>query len=44
MIIKKTCQYGKYKDLDLYLKREPNSCFANNYFYVGLKTWKANMF
>ena len=30
-------------DLELYLKREPNSCFANNYLDVGLKAWLANM-
>ena len=25
------------------LKREPYSCFVNNYFDVGLKAWQANM-
>ena len=25
------------EDLELHLKREPNSCFVNNYFDVGLK-------
>ena len=25
------------------MKREPNSCFVNNYFDVGLKPWQANM-
>ena len=33
----------KDDDLELHLKREPNSCFVNNYFDVGLKTWQANM-
>ena len=34
---------SKDKKLELHLKREPNSCFVNNYFYVGLKAWWANM-
>ena len=34
---------SKDKNLELHLKREPNSCFANNYFDVGLKAWRANM-
>ena len=34
---------SKDDDLELHLKREPNSCFANNCFDVGLKPWQANM-
>ena len=34
---------SKDEDLELHLKREPNSCFVNNYFDVGLKAWQANM-
>ena len=34
---------SKDEDLELNLKREPNSCFADNYFDVGLKAWQANM-
>ena len=33
----------KDKDLELTFKREPNSCFVNNYFDVGLKAWWVNM-
>ena len=33
---------SKREDLELHLKREPNSCF-NNYFGVGFKAWQANM-
>ena len=32
----------KDKDLELHLKRQPNSCFVNNYFEVGLKAWQVN--
>ena len=28
---------SKNEDLELHLKRQPNSCFVNNYFDVGLK-------
>ena len=28
----------------LHSKRQPNSCFVNNYFDVSLKAWKANMY
>ena len=28
---------SKDEDLELHLKRQPNSCFVNNYFDVGLK-------
>ena len=34
---------SKDEDLELHLKRELNSCFANNYFDVGLKAWLARM-
>ena len=34
---------SKDEDLELYLKRAPNSCFANNYFDVDLKAWQENM-
>ena len=34
---------SKDEDLELHLKRKPNSCFVNNYFDVGLKAWQANM-
>ena len=33
----------KDKDLELTFKREPNSCFVNNYFDVGFKAWWVNM-
>ena len=33
----------KNEDLELHLKRQPNSCFFNNYFDVGLKSWQAYM-
>ena len=34
---------SKDEDLELHLKREPNSCFINSYFDIGLKAWLANM-
>ena len=34
---------SKDEDLELHLKRQPNSCFVNNYFDVGLKAWQTNM-
>ena len=34
---------SKDEDLELHLKRQPNSCFINNYFDVSLKAWQANM-
>ena len=34
---------SKDEDLELHCKREPNFCFVNNYFHVGLKAWQANM-
>ena len=34
---------SKDEDLELHLKREPNSCFVNNYFDVGLKAWQVNI-
>ena len=33
---------SKDEDFELQLKRQPNSCFVDNYFDVGLKTWQAN--
>ena len=39
----KTLSILKDEDLELHLKRQPNSCFVNNYFDVGLKAWHANM-
>lgn len=32
----------KDKDLELHLKKEPKSCFADNYFGIGLKAWQAD--
>ena len=34
---------SKDEDLELHLKRQPDSCFINNYFDVGLKVWQTNM-
>ena len=34
---------SKDEDLELYLKRQPNSCFFNNYFDIGLKACQGNM-
>ena len=34
---------SKDEDLELHLKRQPDSCFVNNYFDVDLKAWQANM-
>ena len=34
---------SKDEDIEQHMKREPNSCFVNNYFDVGLKAWQANM-
>ena len=39
----KALSISKDDDFELHLKREPNSCFVNNYFDDGLKAWKANM-
>ena len=30
-------------DFQMHIKREPNTCFVNNYFVEGLQTWKANI-
>ena len=30
-------------DFQIHLKRNPNSCFVNNYFYEGLIAWEANL-
>ena len=37
----KTLSISKDKDLELYLKSQPNSCFVNNYSDIGLKAWQA---
>ena len=34
---------SKDEELELHLKREPNSCVANNYFDVNLKAWQVIM-
>ena len=34
---------SKDEHLELHLKRQPNSCFANSYPDGGLKDWPANM-
>ena len=34
---------SKDVDLELHLKREPNSCCVNNYFSVGFKVWQTNI-
>ena len=34
---------SKDEDLELYLKRKPNSCFVSNYFDTYLKAWQANV-
>ena len=34
---------SKDEDLELDLKRQPNSCFFNHYFDVGLEAWHSNM-
>ena len=34
---------SKDEDLELRLKRKPNSCFVNNYFDLGLKVLQENM-
>ena len=39
----RTLPISKDEDLELHLKRQPNSCFVNNYFDVGLKTWQDNI-
>ena len=39
----KTLSVSKGYHLELYLKGQRNSCFANDYFDVGLKAWQANM-
>ena len=39
----KTLSVSKDCHLELYLKGQRNSCFANDYFDVGLKAWQANM-
>ena len=39
----KALSISKDDDLELHLKRQPNSCFVNNYFDDGLRAWQANM-
>ena len=34
---------SKNDDLELHLKRQPNSYFVNNYFDDGLKAWQVNI-
>ena len=34
---------SKDEDLELHLKKKPNSCFINNYFDVGSNSWHANI-
>ena len=34
---------SKDEDLELHLKREPNSCFVNKYSDASLKAWLGNM-
>ena len=34
---------SKDEDLELHLKTGSISCFANNYFDIGLKVWQANV-
>ena len=34
---------SKDEDLEMHLKKQPDSCFTNNYFDVDLKAWQANM-
>uniref|UniRef100_A0A7M5V9S6 ATP-dependent DNA helicase n=2 Tax=Clytia hemisphaerica TaxID=252671 RepID=A0A7M5V9S6_9CNID len=31
------------EDFHIYLKRDTNACFVNNYFTEGLKAWQANL-
>ena len=39
----KALSISKDGDLELHLKNQPNFCFVNNYFDVGLKAWQAIM-
>ena len=39
----KALSMSKDEDLELHLKIQPNSCFVNNYFDVGLKALQANI-
>ena len=34
---------SKNEHLVQYLKREPNFCFDDNYFHVGLIAWQSNI-
>ena len=33
---------SKDEDLEFHFKRQPNYCFVDSYFDVGLKSWQAN--
>ena len=39
----KAFSVSKDDNLELHLKTQPNSCFVNNCFNVGLKAWQGNM-
>ena len=39
----KALSVSKDDNLELHLKTQPNSCFVNNCFNVGLKSWQTNM-
>ena len=39
----KALSISKDEDLELPLRSQPNSCFVNNYFDVGLKALQANI-
>ena len=39
----RTFSISKDEDLELHLKRQPNSCFVKYYIDVGSKVWQANM-
>ena len=34
---------SKDDDVELHLKKQPNSCFVNDNFDIQLKAWEANM-
>ena len=36
----RTLPISNNEDLELHLKREPNSCFVNNYLDIGLQPWQ----
>ena len=39
----KAFSVSKDDDLEIHLKRQPNSYFVNNYFDVGLESWQENI-